>query len=124
MGNVSSTILALLLLQVFAAAGWALAARHLGLSRREAAHWSGFSLLMAAVLGLTLARGSAPDWLTYEVCSLLAVLALIFRVSGPRGLATSIAESADKYAAVRWLQEIGRSITAFKFAGSLSLIHI
>ena len=77
MGNVSSTILALLLLQVFAAAGWALAARHLGLSRREAAHWSGFSLLMAAVLGLTLARGSAPDWLTYEVCSLLAVLALL-----------------------------------------------
>lgn len=49
---------------------------------------------------------------------LLLVLGVIFRYSGPRGLETSLAESAEKYATVRWLQEIGRSITAFKFAGS------
>jgi len=49
---------------------------------------------------------------------LLLVLGVIFRYSGPRGLETSLAESAEKYATVRWLQEIGRSVTAFKFAGS------
>ncbi len=72
---------------------------------------------LQVLFGLVLMTFYHPYFAAFSLL-LLAVLALIFRVSGPRGLATSIAESADKYAAVRWLQEIGRSITAFKFAGS------
>ncbi|MBL0177584.1 MAG: ATP-binding cassette domain-containing protein [Gemmatimonadetes bacterium] len=72
---------------------------------------------LQVLFGLVLLTFYHPYFAAFSLL-LLAVLALIFRVSGPRGLATSIAESADKYAAVRWLQEIGRSITAFKFAGS------
>jgi ABC-type bacteriocin/lantibiotic exporter with double-glycine peptidase domain len=67
--------------------------------------------------GLVLLTFYHPYFAVFSVL-LLAVLALIFRITGPRGLATSLAESAEKYATVRWLQEIGRSITAFKFSGS------
>ncbi len=72
---------------------------------------------LQVLFGLVLLTFYHPYFAAFSLL-LLAVLALIFRISGPRGLATSIAESADKYATVRWLQEIGRSITAFKFAGS------
>lgn len=72
---------------------------------------------LQVLFGLVLLTFYHPYFAAFSVL-LLGVLALLFRISGPRGLATSLAESADKYATVRWLQEIGRSITAFKFAGS------
>jgi ABC-type bacteriocin/lantibiotic exporter with double-glycine peptidase domain len=72
---------------------------------------------LQVLFGLVLLTFYHPYFAVFSVL-LLAVLALIFRITGPRGLTTSLAESAEKYATVRWLQEIGRSITAFKFSGS------
>ncbi len=72
---------------------------------------------LQVIFGLVLLTFYHPYFAAFSLL-LLGMLALIFRITGPRGLATSLAESADKYKTVRWLQEIGRSITAFKFAGS------
>ena len=77
MGNVALTLLTLLLLQLLAAAGWALAGWKLDLSRRAAAHWSISAVLGAVTLGLVLARGTGPDWLTIELSSVVGVASLL-----------------------------------------------
>ncbi len=46
---------------------------------------------------------------------------LIFRVTAPRGLETSIMESKYKYEVLGWLQTMARSESAFKFASRSSL---
>jgi ABC-type bacteriocin/lantibiotic exporter with double-glycine peptidase domain len=53
--------------------------------------------------------------------ALLFALFLLFRISGPKGLETSLAESKYKYRAVHWLEEMARAITAFKFSGGSPL---
>jgi ABC-type bacteriocin/lantibiotic exporter with double-glycine peptidase domain len=55
----------------------------------------------------------------FIVLSLFLVLSLIvfLRLTGPRGLATSLAESKYKYKVANWLEEIARSLTTFKLAG-------
>jgi ABC-type bacteriocin/lantibiotic exporter with double-glycine peptidase domain len=55
----------------------------------------------------------------FIVLSLFLVLALVvfLRITGPRGLATSLAESKYKYKVANWLEEIARSLTTFKLAG-------
>lgn len=52
---------------------------------------------------------------------LLAILFLIFRFTGPRGLATSLRESDHKYQVAYWLEEIARTLTSFKLAGETDL---
>jgi ABC-type bacteriocin/lantibiotic exporter with double-glycine peptidase domain len=53
--------------------------------------------------------------------ALLFGLFLLFRISGPKGLETSLAESKYKYRTVHWLEEMARAITAFKFSGGSPL---
>ncbi|MCK6639263.1 MAG: ATP-binding cassette domain-containing protein [Bacteroidia bacterium] len=55
----------------------------------------------------------------FIVLSLFLVLALVvfLRITGPRGLATSLAESKYKYKVANWLEEIARSLATFKLAG-------
>lgn len=53
--------------------------------------------------------------------SLLGVLFLIFYLLGPSGLKTSIQESKYKYQVVHWLEDVGRSLHAFKITGSTNL---
>lgn len=52
---------------------------------------------------------------------LLGVLFLIFYILGPRGLKTSILESKYKYQVIHWLEDVGRSLHAFKITGSTNL---
>ena len=53
--------------------------------------------------------------------ALVAVLAFIVWLTGPKGLATSLVESKYKYKTVHWLEEIARAFHAFKFAGRSEL---
>jgi ABC-type bacteriocin/lantibiotic exporter with double-glycine peptidase domain len=52
---------------------------------------------------------------------LLSTLVLIFYITGPRGLNSSIQESKYKYKVAQWLQELARAIHSFKLAGNTEL---
>jgi len=52
---------------------------------------------------------------------LLALLLLVFRITGPRGLETSKSESKYKYKVANWLEELARSMLTFKLLGDQSL---
>lgn len=49
----------------------------------------------------------------------LTILFLIFRITGPTGLKSSLNESKYKYKLVFWLQEVGRTMGIFKLAGRI-----
>ncbi|MEO0897142.1 MAG: ABC transporter ATP-binding protein [Bacteroidota bacterium] len=52
---------------------------------------------------------------------IILILFLIFRLSGPRGLETSLKESDFKYKVVYWLEEVARTLGSFKMAGKSTL---
>lgn len=52
---------------------------------------------------------------------LIGLLSLILRLTGPRGLSTSLEESDYKYQVAYWLEEIARTLTTFKLAGETTL---
>lgn len=52
---------------------------------------------------------------------LIALLVIIFYITGPKGLASSITESKYKYKVVYWLEELARTLTSFKVAGTTHL---
>jgi ABC-type bacteriocin/lantibiotic exporter with double-glycine peptidase domain len=52
---------------------------------------------------------------------LVTFLVIIFWVTGPRGLETSLKESKYKYKVVHWLEELARAINSFKLAGNTDL---
>ena len=52
---------------------------------------------------------------------LLIVIALMFSVTGPRGLKSSLSESKYKYKVVQWLEELARVMGPFKLAGNTNL---
>lgn len=52
---------------------------------------------------------------------LMIILFLIFYITGPKGLQTSIVESKYKYKAVYWLEELARALYSFKLSGSTDL---
>lgn len=54
---------------------------------------------------------------------LVAILLIIFRFTGPRGLKTSLYESKYKYKVASWLEELARAINSIKLAGYTRL-HI
>jgi ABC-type bacteriocin/lantibiotic exporter with double-glycine peptidase domain len=76
--------------------------------------------LLTILFGLVLLTLYHP-YFTFFSAALVLGLAAIFWVTGPKGLATSIAESKYKYKAVHWLEEMARANTAFKFAGHSAL---
>ncbi len=49
--------------------------------------------------------------------SLVVILVLIFRITGPSGLQTSLMESKYKYRLVHWLEEVARVNRSFKLNG-------
>lgn len=71
---------------------------------------------LQAVFGLLLLSLYHPFFIIFSLLIVLLV-ALIFRLSGPRGLDTSITESKYKYAVVHWLEEVARALESFKLAG-------
>ena len=52
---------------------------------------------------------------------LVVTLLLIFRLTGPKGLQSSIKESKYKYKVVYWLEEIARTLNSFKISGNTGL---
>ncbi|MDX1943628.1 MAG: ATP-binding cassette domain-containing protein [Saprospiraceae bacterium] len=52
---------------------------------------------------------------------LLFILFVIFRVTGPNGLKTSLKESKYKYEVAHWLEELARAMSTFKLAGNTPL---
>jgi len=47
---------------------------------------------------------------------LIAILWTIFKISGRKGIETSINESNNKYDVIAWLEELGRVIKSFKYS--------
>jgi ABC-type bacteriocin/lantibiotic exporter with double-glycine peptidase domain len=76
--------------------------------------------LLTIFFGLVLLTFYHP-YFTLVGLLLVATLAVIVWLTGPKGLATSLLESKYKYRAVHWLEEIARSFHAFKFAGRSEL---
>ncbi len=52
---------------------------------------------------------------------LVGLLTLIFYITGPKGLRSSIKESKYKYKVVYWLEELARTLSSFKVAGTTQL---
>lgn len=50
--------------------------------------------------------------------ALIGLLTLIFSLTGPRGLSSSLEESKYKYRVVQWLEELARAMQSFKLGGS------
>jgi len=72
--------------------------------------------LLQVIFGLLLLTFYHPYFTLFGL-GLVITLALIVRYTGPRGLETSLLESAYKYRAVHWLEEVARAATTFKAAG-------
>lgn len=52
---------------------------------------------------------------------LIGLLALIFYLTGPKGLQSSLKESKFKYKVVYWLEELARALNSFKLSGNTPL---
>ena len=70
--------------------------------------------------GLLLLAFYHPFFIVFGL-GLLGLLFLIFFVTGPKGLKSSIKESKYKYKVVYWLEEMARTLYSFKLAGNTIL---
>lgn len=70
--------------------------------------------------GLVLISLYHPFFVFFGI-TLVGVLILIFMLTGPKGMMSSIQESKYKYKVVYWLQELGRAINSFKVIGNTNL---
>lgn len=53
--------------------------------------------------------------------ALVVLLYIIFRITGPAGLRTSLEESKYKFEVAHWLEEVGRTMNTFKLIGNSEL---
>lgn len=72
------------------------------------------------LLGLILLSFYHPFFIAITL-ALVVLFFLVFRLTGKRGLDTSLKESKYKYSVVHWLEEIARADKTFKLAGETSL---
>jgi len=72
------------------------------------------------IFGLILLSLYHPFFIVFSLILVLLVFA-IFRLTGKRGLKTSLKESQYKYQVVHWLEEIARTYSTFKLAGNTQL---
>jgi ABC-type bacteriocin/lantibiotic exporter with double-glycine peptidase domain len=72
------------------------------------------------IFGLLLLSFYHPFFVFFGV-TLLFILFIIFRYTGPGGLKTSLKESKHKYEVAYWLEEVARTLTTFKLAGRSDL---
>lgn len=78
------------------------------------------SAVLQVVFGLLLLSFYHPFFIIFSLILVLLVIA-IFRLTGMRGLATSLKESKYKYKVAHWLEELARTSTTFKLAGKTEL---
>ncbi len=76
--------------------------------------------LIQILFGLILLSFYHPFFVFFGLV-LVVTLVLIFRLTGPRGLQSSINESKYKYKVVYWLEEIARTLNSFKLTGNTNL---
>ncbi len=69
--------------------------------------------------GLMLLSFYHPFFILYGLL-LVALVYVVFKFTAEKGLKTSLDESKQKYKVAHWVQEIARSITAFKISGKTS----
>jgi ABC-type bacteriocin/lantibiotic exporter with double-glycine peptidase domain len=72
------------------------------------------------LFGLVLLSFYHPFFVFFGIV-LIGLVSLIFMLSGPKGLRTSLLESKYKYEVAHWLEELGRSMGTFKLAGDSNL---
>ena len=72
------------------------------------------------IFGLVLLSFYHPFFVFFGL-ALILTLVLIFRLTGPKGLQSSIQESKYKYKVVYWLEEIARALNSFKISGNTNL---
>ena len=70
--------------------------------------------------GLILLSFYHPFFIIFGI-SLIFIVYLIFKITGPLGLKTSLNESKYKYEVAHWLEEVGRNMGTFKLAGNTDL---
>ncbi|MDZ4705967.1 MAG: ATP-binding cassette domain-containing protein [Saprospiraceae bacterium] len=78
------------------------------------------SAALSVVFGLVLISFYHPFFAFFGL-ALLLIIFLIFRITGPMGLKTSLKESTNKYEVAHWLEELARSMSTFKLAGDTPL---
>ncbi|MDJ1501039.1 peptidase domain-containing ABC transporter [Xanthocytophaga agilis] len=76
--------------------------------------------VLQILFGLILLSFYHPFFLAFSVL-LVGIIALIFKITGPNGLKTSLTESKYKYKIVYWLEEIARTVNSFRLAGDTNL---
>ncbi len=76
----------------------------------------GSTAILQILFSLLLLSFYHPAFVTFSLL-LLGVLAILFYMTGPKGLQTSLRESKYKYKLAFWLEEIGRVAATFKLAG-------
>lgn len=72
------------------------------------------------IFGLLLLAFYHPVFIAFGAF-LILLLVLIFRWTVPRGIATSLLESGEKYRLAHWLKELARAMNSFKLAGRTTL---
>lgn len=75
---------------------------------------------LQVLFGLILLSLYHPFFIMFSVI-LLILVAAIFRITGRRGLETSLRESKYKYQIAHWLEELARTNFSFKLAGHTRL---
>jgi ABC-type bacteriocin/lantibiotic exporter with double-glycine peptidase domain len=70
---------------------------------------------LQVLFGVALLSFYNPSFIVFSLVLVIGVY-VIFRLTFPRGLETSIMESKYKYSVLEWLQAMARSIAAFKFS--------
>lgn len=73
--------------------------------------------LLQVIFGLLLLSIYHPTFILFGL-ALVAILVLIFYITGPRGMETALKESSYKYETAYWLEEIGRTLSTFKLVGN------
>ncbi|MEO9870904.1 peptidase domain-containing ABC transporter [Ekhidna sp.] len=76
--------------------------------------------IIQILFGLLLLSFYHPFFIIFGI-GLLGLLFLIFYLTGPKGLKSSIQESKYKYKVVYWLEEMARTLYSFKLAGNTIL---
>ncbi len=79
-----------------------------------------FEALLQIIFGLLLISLYHPFFIFFGFI-LIFILYIIFKLTAPVGLETSLKESKYKYAVAHWLEELARTMTTFKLSGDSPL---
>jgi ABC-type bacteriocin/lantibiotic exporter with double-glycine peptidase domain len=76
--------------------------------------------MLQIIFGMLLLSFYHPFFVVFSLL-LVAVIFFIFRFTGHKGLETSLKESKFKYKTAEWFEELARTLSTFKLAGTTNL---